>query len=120
MAFSFFLCVYVLLHIHISYLYLYLKQVAARICCSSAISNMCYTTPAQPKSLPTKLFNATFVQPDFFKLSENDFRGLHLHNLESLRRYHFTLHSHNLTFTTFVQLHFRVLHLHNLKSLSLW
>ena len=30
-----------------------------------------------------------------------------------------TLHSHNLTFTTFVQLDFRVLHLHNLKSLSL-
>ena len=79
---------------------------------------MCYTTPAQPKSLPTKLFNATLIQPDFFKLSENDFRGLHLHNLESLRRYHFTLHSHNLTFTTLVQFDFRVLHLYNLKSLS--
>ena len=79
---------------------------------------MCYATPAQPKSLPTKLFNATLIQPDFFKLSENDFRGLHLHNLESLRRYHFTLHSHNLTFTTLVQFDFRVLHLYNLKSLS--
>ena len=60
---------------------------------------MCYATPAQPKSLLTKLFNATLIQPDFFKLSENDFRGLHLHYLESLRRYHFTLHSHNLTTT---------------------
>ena len=67
-----------------------------RICCSSAIFNMCYATPSQPKSLPTKLSNATLIQPDFFKLSENDFRGLHLHNLESQPRYHFTLHSHNL------------------------
>ena len=78
---------------------------------------MCYTTLVQPKSLPTKLFNATLIQPDFFKLFENNFRGLHLHNLESLR-YHFTLHSHDLTFTTSAQFTFRVLHLHNLKSLS--
>ena len=89
-----------------------------RMCCSSAIFNMCYATPAQPKSLPTKLFNATPIQTDFFKLSESDFRGLHLHNLESWRRDHFTLHSHNLTFTTLVQFDFRVLHLYNLKSLS--
>ena len=80
--------------------------------------NMCYATPAQPKSLPTKLFNTTLIQPDFINLSENDFRSLHLHNLESLRRYHFALHSHNLTFTTLVQFDFKVLHLHNLKSLS--
>ena len=32
------------------------------------------------------------------------------------RRHGFTLHSHNLIFTTFVQFDFRVLHLHNLKS----
>ena len=31
-----------------------------------------------------------------------------------------TLHSHNLTLTTFIQLDFSVLHLHNMKSLSLW
>ena len=79
---------------------------------------MCYTTPAQPKSLPTKLFDATLIQPDFFKLSENCFRGLHLHNLESLRRYHFTLHSYNLTFTTLLQFDFRAPHLYILKSLS--
>ena len=66
----------------------------------------------------TKLFNATLIQPDFFSLSENDFRGLHLHNLKSLWRYHCTLHSHNLTFTTSVKFDFRILHLHNLKSLS--
>ena len=78
---------------------------------------MCYTTLVQPKSLPTKLFNATLIQPDFFKLLENNFRGLHLHNLESLR-YHITLHSHNLTFTTSAQFTSRVLHLYNLKSLS--
>ena len=90
-----------------------------RICCSSAMFNMCYATPEQLKLLPTKLFNATLIQPDFFKLSENDFRGLHLHNLESLRRYHFTLHSHNLTFTTLVQFGFRALHLYNLKYLSM-
>ena len=35
------------------------------------------------------------------------------------RRYGFTLHSHNLVLTTFVQRDFRVLHLHNLKSLYL-
>ena len=78
-----------------------------RICCSAAIFNMCYATSA-------------IIQPDLFKLSENDFRGLHLHNLESLQRY-FTLHSHNLTFTTLVQFDFRVLHLYNLKSLwTIW
>ena len=79
---------------------------------------MSYATPAQPKSLPKKLFNATVIQPDSFKLSENDFRGLRLYNLESLQRYHFTLPSNNLTFTTLVQFDFRVLHLYNLKSLS--
>ena len=58
---------------------------------------------------------------NFFKLSENDFRGLHLHNLKFLRRYHCTLHSHNLTFTTSVKFDFRILHLHNLKSLlKIW
>ena len=36
-----------------------------RICCSSGILNMCYGTAAQPKSLPTKLFNAALIQPDF-------------------------------------------------------
>ena len=35
---------------------------------------MCYTTLVQPKSLPTKLFNATLIQPDFFKLLENNLR----------------------------------------------
>ena len=64
----------------------------------------------------------SLIQPDFFKVSENDFRGLHLHNLKSLWRYHCTLHSHNLTFTILVNFDFRVdfliLHLHNLKSLS--
>ena len=70
------------------------------------------------KSVLTKLFNATLIQPYFFKLSENDFRGLHLHNLKSFRRYHCTLHSHNLTFTTLVKFYFRILHLHNLKSSS--
>ena len=64
----------------------------------------------------TKLFNATLIQSDFFKFSENDFRGLHLLNLKSLRRYYCTLHSHNLTLTTLVD--FRILPLHNLKSLS--
>ena len=97
-------------------LYITLTQ-RTRICCSSAIFNMCYGTPAQTKSLPTKLFSATFIQPDVLKVSENDFRGLHLHNLESLRRYNFTLHLHNLTFTTLIQFNFRVLHLYNLKSL---
>ena len=78
-------------------------------------------TPAQSNSLPTKLLNTTFIQPDFFKHSESDFRSLHLHNLESLLRYHFTLHSQNLIFTTLLQFDFRVLHLYNLKSLSsLW
>ena len=80
---------------------------------------MCYATPAQTKLLPTKLFNATLIQPGFFKLSENDFRGLYLYNLESLRIYHFTLHSHKLTFTILAQFDFRVLHLHNMKSLSM-
>ena len=80
---------------------------------------MCYATPAQTKSLPTKLFNATLIQPGFVKLSENDFRGLHLYKLESLRIYHFTLHSHKLTFTILAQFDFRVLHLHNMKSLSM-
>ena len=70
------------------------------------------------KSPMTKLFNATLIQPDLFKLSENDFRGLHLYNLKSLRRYHCTLHSRNLTFTTQVKFYFRIRHLHNLKSLS--
>ena len=54
----------------------------------------------------------------FLTLSENDFRGLHLHNLKSLRRYHCTPHSHNLTFTTSVKIDFRILHLHKVKSLS--
>ena len=66
----------------------------------------------------TKLFSATIIQPEFFTLSENDFRRLHLHNLKSLRRYHCTLSSHNLTFLTSVKFDFRILHLHNLKSLS--
>ena len=79
---------------------------------------MCCATPAQPESLPIKLFHLTLIQPDFFKLQENDFRGLHLHNLESLRRSHFALHSHNLTFSTLVQFEFKVLHLCNLESLS--
>ena len=79
---------------------------------------MCYPTPVQPKKVLTKLFNATLIQPDFFTLSENDFRGLHLHNLKSLRRYHCTPHSHNLTFTTSVKIDFRILHLHKVKSLS--
>ena len=43
----------------------------------------------------------------FFKLAENDFRGLHLHSLKSLRRYHRTLHSHKLTFTTLVKIWFQ-------------
>ena len=51
-------------------------------------------------------------------LSEHDFRGLHLHNPKSLRRYYCTLHSHNLTFTTSVKFDFSILHPHNLKSLS--
>ena len=54
---------------------------------------MCYATPTQPRLLSTNLFNATLIQPDFFKISENNSRVLHLDNLESLRRYHFTLHS---------------------------
>ena len=80
---------------------------------------MYYATPAQPKSLRTNLLKTTLIQPYFFKLSEIDFRGLHLHNLKSLRRYHFTLLSHNLTFTTVVQFDFRVLHLYSLKPLSM-
>ena len=80
---------------------------------------MCYATTAQTKSLPTKLFNTTLIQSGIFKLSENHFRGLHLYNPESLRIYHFTLHSHNLTFTILVQFDFRVLHLSNMKSLSM-
>ena len=41
-----------------------------------------------------------------------------MHNIKSLQKYHCTLHSHNLTFTTLIQFDFRLLHLHNLKSLS--
>ena len=70
------------------------------------------------KIVTDNIIQRTLTQTDFFKLSENDFRGLHLQNLKSLRRYHFILHSHNLTFITFVQLDFGALHLHNLKSLS--
>ena len=65
-----------------------------------------------------KLFNAALIQPDIFKLPENYFGGLHLHNLKSLRKYHCTLHSQNLTFTALVKFDFRIIHLHNLKSLS--
>ena len=87
------------------------------ISCSSTIFNMYYATSTQPKIVTDKIFLLSLFQPDFFKLAENDFRGLHLHNLKSLRRYHCTLHSRNLTFATLVQFTFRVLHLHNLKSL---
>ena len=59
------------------------------------------------KLFPTKLLNATLIQPDFFKLSENYFRDFHLHNLKSLRRYQCTLHLHNLSFATLVQFDFR-------------
>ena len=107
------------LKLKVNFLDLYITSTKrTRICCSSAIFNMCYATPAQPKLSPTKLFNATLIQRDFFKLSENDFRGLHLHNLKSLLRYYFTLQLHNLTFTTIIQFDFRVLHLYNLKSSS--
>ena len=35
---------------------------------------MCYATLAQPKIVNDKLFNDTLIQPDFFKLSKNNFR----------------------------------------------
>ena len=88
------------------------------ICCSLTTFNMYYATPAQFKIGTDKIIQLTLIQPDFFMLSEDDFRGLHLHNLKSLRRYHCTIHSHNLAFTASAKFDFRILHLHNLKSLS--
>ena len=43
---------------------------------------------------------------------------LHLQNLKSLQGYYCKLHSHDLAFTTLVQLDFTFLQQHNLKSLS--
>ena len=77
---------------------------------------MCYATPAQPKIFTEKLFNDTLIKPDFSEL--HDFQGLHLYNLKYLRRYHCTLHSLNLTFTTLVPFDFKILHLDNVESLS--
>ena len=77
---------------------------------------MCYATTAQPKIVTDKIIQRYTHSIWFFKLTENDFKGLHLRNLKSLRRYHGTLHLHNLTFTKLVQFAFRILHLHNLKS----
>ena len=91
------------------------------ICCSLTTFNMYYATPAQLKIGTDKIIQPTLIQPDFFMLSEDDFRGLHLHNLKSLRRYHCTQHSHNLTFTTSVKFVFTILNLDNSKSLrTIW
>ena len=66
-----------------------------------------------------RLFNARLIQSNIFKLLENYIREVHLQNLKSLRsKYHFTVHSHNLTFNTLVQFDFWILYLHNLKLMS--
>ena len=77
---------------------------------------MCYATPVQPKIGTDKIIQR-YTHSTLFTLSENDFRCLHLDDWKSLRRYHRTLHPHNLTFTTSIKFDFRILHLHNLKSL---
>ena len=74
------------------------------MCYSSTIFNMCYATPVQPKIGTDKISERCTHSTWFFYALRNDFRGWHLHNLTSLQRYHCTLHSHNLAFTTFVQL----------------
>ena len=79
---------------------------------------MCYATPVQPKIGTDKIIQRYTHSTWFFHALRKFFRGLHLHNLKSLRRYHCTLHSHNLTFTTSVEFYFRILHLHDVKSLS--
>ena len=60
----------------------------SRITCSSIWFNMCYTTPAQPKIFTNKIIQRCTHSTWIFKLSENDFKCLHLHNLKSLGRYH--------------------------------
>ena len=78
---------------------------------------MYYTTPVQPKIGTDKIIQR-YTHSTLFTLSENDFRCLHLDDWKSLRRYHRTLHPHNLTFTISIKFDFKILHQRNLKSLS--
>ena len=77
---------------------------------------MCYATPVQPKIGTDKIIQR-YTHSTWFLYALRKWCQ-RLYNLKSLRRYHCTLHSHNLTFTTSVKFDFRILHLHNLKSLS--
>ena len=65
-------------------------------------------------------YRCTLHSSTWLLLHSCDFRFYTCKTWSPCRRYNCTLYSHNLTFTTFVQLDFRVLQLHNLKSLSLW